>query len=127
MGSPSSCSPFTNLGSDPEQKYFADGVTDDLTTDLSRIDESFVIAPATARTYKGKAVDAKEVGRELGVRYVMEGSVRRPEIRFALTRSSSMRQRAPSSGQTASRAIGPSQCRCRMRLPRAWPEASMSP
>jgi adenylate cyclase len=69
--------PFTNLGKDPEEDYFADGITDDLTTDLSRIDDSFVIAPNTARTYKGKAVDARQLGRELGVRYIMEGSLRR--------------------------------------------------
>jgi hypothetical protein len=58
-------------------QYFADGITDDLTTDLSRISDSFFIAHNTARTYKGKPVDAKQVGRELGVRYVLEGSVRR--------------------------------------------------
>jgi TolB-like protein/class 3 adenylate cyclase/tetratricopeptide (TPR) repeat protein len=69
--------PFANLSSDPEQEYFADGITDDLTTDLSRISDSFVIAHNTAFTYKGKSVDAKQVGRELGVRYVIEGSVRR--------------------------------------------------
>jgi adenylate cyclase len=69
--------PFANLSSNPEQEYFADGITDDLTTDLSRISDSFVIAHNTALTYKGKPVDAKQVGRELGVRYVIEGSVRR--------------------------------------------------
>src|SRR5215813_1413390 len=69
--------PFANLSNDPEQEYFADGITDDLTTDLSRISDSFVIARNTAFTYKGKPVDAKRIGRELGVRYVLEGSVRR--------------------------------------------------
>jgi TolB-like protein/Tfp pilus assembly protein PilF len=69
--------PFTNLSNDPEQEYFADGITDDLTTDLSRISGSFVIARNTAFTYKGQSVDIKHVGRELGVRYVLEGSVRR--------------------------------------------------
>ena len=69
--------PFANLSNDPDQEYFADGITDDLTTDLSRIFDSFVIARNTAFTYKGKAVDAKQIGRELGVRYVLEGSVRR--------------------------------------------------
>jgi adenylate cyclase len=69
--------PFTNLSNDPEQEYFADGITDDLTSDLSRISDSFVIARNTAFTYKGKPVDAKQIGRELGVRYVLEGSVRR--------------------------------------------------
>jgi TolB-like protein/Tfp pilus assembly protein PilF len=69
--------PFTNLSNDPEQEYFADGITDDLTTDLSRISDSFVIAHTTAVTYKGKPVDVRQIGRELGVRYVLEGSVRR--------------------------------------------------
>jgi TolB-like protein len=69
--------PFANLSSDPDQEWFADGITDDLTTDLSRISGSFVIARNTAFTYKSKPIDAKQVGRELGVRYVLEGSVRR--------------------------------------------------
>jgi len=69
--------PFANLSNDPEQEYFADGVTDNLTTDVSRIDGSFVIARNTAFTYKGKAVDAKQIGHELGVRYIVEGSVQR--------------------------------------------------
>jgi adenylate cyclase len=69
--------PFANLSNDPEQEYFADGITDDLTTDLSRIQGSLVIARNTAFTYKGKPVDAKLIGRELGVRYVLEGSVQR--------------------------------------------------
>jgi TolB-like protein/class 3 adenylate cyclase len=69
--------PFANLSNDPEQEYFADGITDDLTTDLSRIAGSFVIARNTAFTYKGKPADVRQVGRELGVRYVLEGSVRR--------------------------------------------------
>jgi adenylate cyclase len=63
--------PFANLSNDPEQEYFADGITDDLTTDLSRIDGSLVIARHTAFTYKGRQVDVREVGRELGVRYVL--------------------------------------------------------
>jgi adenylate cyclase len=69
--------PFTNLSNDPDQEYFVDGITDDLTTDLSQISDSFVIARNTAFGYKGKAVDAKQIARELGVRYVLEGSVRR--------------------------------------------------
>jgi TolB-like protein len=71
--------PFTNLSNDPEQEYFADGITEDLTTDLSRITRSFVIARSTAFTYKGKSVDTRQIGRELGVRYVIEGSVRRSD------------------------------------------------
>ena len=69
--------PFENLSGDPEQDYFADGITDDLTTDLSHMADSFVIARDTAFTHKGKPVDAKAIGHELGVRYVLEGSVRR--------------------------------------------------
>ena len=69
--------PFASLAVDPEQEYFADAITDDLTTDLSRIADSFVIARTTAFTYKGKAVDVRQAARELGVRYVLEGSVRR--------------------------------------------------
>jgi len=69
--------PFANLSSDPDQQYFADGITEDLTTDLSRIADSFVISRNTAFTYRNKPVDAKQIGRELGVRYVLEGSVQR--------------------------------------------------
>jgi adenylate cyclase len=71
--------PFTNLSGDPTQDYFADGITENLTTDLSRLNGSFVIARNTAFTYKGKRVDAKEIGKELGVRYVLEGSVQRDQ------------------------------------------------
>jgi TolB-like protein/DNA-binding winged helix-turn-helix (wHTH) protein/cytochrome c-type biogenesis protein CcmH/NrfG len=69
--------PFINLSNDPHQQYFADGITDDLTTDLSRLTGMFVIARNTAFTYKDKPIDAKQIGRELGVRYVLEGSARR--------------------------------------------------
>jgi len=69
--------PFANIGADPEQDYFVDGVTESLTTDLSRISSAFVIGRHTAFTLKGKAVDLKQVGRELNVRYVLEGSVQR--------------------------------------------------
>jgi TolB-like protein len=67
--------PFTNLGGDKEQDYFVDGITEGLTTDLSRVPGAFVIARNTAFTYRDKARDARQIGRELGVRYVMEGSV----------------------------------------------------
>jgi adenylate cyclase len=73
--------PFANLSGDSNQDYFADGITENLTTDLSRIRKSFVIAPRTALTYRGKSVDAKEIGKELGVRYVVEGSVQRDQNR----------------------------------------------
>ena len=73
--------PFTNLSGDPNQDYFADGVTENLTTDLSRIRNSFVIARNTAFTFKGKKIDTKEISKELGVRYVLEGSVQRDQNR----------------------------------------------
>jgi adenylate cyclase len=73
--------PFTNLTNDPNQEYFADGVTENLTTELSRIHNSFVIARNTAFGFKGKNVDARNIGRELGVRYVLEGSVQRDQNR----------------------------------------------
>jgi TolB-like protein/class 3 adenylate cyclase/Flp pilus assembly protein TadD len=69
--------PFANLSDDREQQYFADGITEDLTTDLSRIPHMLVISRNTAFTYRDKPVDTKLIGRELGVRYVLEGSVRR--------------------------------------------------
>ena len=69
--------PFANFSNDPDLEYVADGITDDLTTDLSRISGGFVIARNTAFTFKGKPVDVKKIGRELSIRYVIEGSVRR--------------------------------------------------
>ena len=73
--------PFTNLSNDPNQDYFADGITENLTTELSRIHNSSVIARNTAFSFKGKSVDARDIGRELGVRYVLEGSVQRDGTR----------------------------------------------
>jgi adenylate cyclase len=69
--------PFANFSNEPGQQYFADGITDDLTTDLSRITDMFVIARNTAFTYRNKSANAKQIGRELGVRYVLEGGVQR--------------------------------------------------
>src|SRR6185437_15591075 len=71
--------PFANLSGDPAQDYFSDGITENLTTELSRIKDSFVIARNTGFTVKGKSVDAKEIGKALGVRYVLEGSVQRDQ------------------------------------------------
>ena len=73
--------PFRNLSGEPSQDYFADGVTENLTTDLSRIRNSFVIARNTAFTFKGKNIDTKEISKDLGVRYVLEGSVQRDQNR----------------------------------------------
>ena len=74
--------PFANLSNDPAQDYFADGVTESLTTDLSRLRGSFVIARNTAFSFKGKNIDVREIGKELGVRYVLEGSVQRDASRM---------------------------------------------
>jgi len=77
--------PFQNMSGDPEQEYFADGVVEDIITALSRFKSLFVIARNSSFTYKGKAVDIKQVGRELGVRYVLEGSVRKSAGRMRIT------------------------------------------
>ena len=77
--------PFINMSGDPEQEYFVDGVTESLTTDLSRISGSFVIGRNTAFTYKGKHVDLKQIGHDLNVRYVLEGSVQRAGSRMRVS------------------------------------------
>src|SRR5882757_5550046 len=77
--------PFENMSGEPEQEYFADGMVDDIITALSRFKSLFVIARNSSFTYKGKAVDMKQVGRELGVRYVLEGSVRKAGGRVRIT------------------------------------------
>jgi TolB-like protein/tetratricopeptide (TPR) repeat protein len=77
--------PFTNIGSDPEQDYFADGIVEEMITALSRMRSLFVIARNSSFTFKGRSVDVKEVGRELGVRYVLEGSVRKAARRLRIS------------------------------------------
>jgi TolB-like protein/Tfp pilus assembly protein PilF len=77
--------PFTNLTNHPDQQYFADGITEDLTTDLSRITDMLVISRNTAFTYKNTPIDSKQIGRELGVRYLLEGSVQRSGNRVRVT------------------------------------------
>ena len=77
--------PFDNLSADKEQEYFSDGVTEDIITDLSKISGLFVVARNSTFTYKGKAVKIRQVGEELGVRYVLEGSVRRSEDKIRIT------------------------------------------
>ncbi|HET6195012.1 MAG TPA: adenylate/guanylate cyclase domain-containing protein [Acetobacteraceae bacterium] len=77
--------PFQNMSGDPEQEYFADGMVEEITTALARVGSLFVIARNSAFTYKGRAVDVRHVGRELGVRYVLEGSVRRAGERLRIT------------------------------------------
>ena len=77
--------PFANLSNDPDQQYFADGITENVTTDLSRIVHSFVISRNTAFSYRNKPINTKQIGRELGVRYVLEGSVQRSGNRVRVT------------------------------------------
>ncbi len=77
--------PFANLSGDPQQDYFSDGITEDITTELSRFSELIVIARNSAFQYKGKAVDIRQIGQELGARYVLEGSVRRSGDRIRIT------------------------------------------
>ena len=86
--------PFQNMSGDPEQEYFADGMVEDIITALSRFKSLFVIARNSSFTYKGKAPDIRQVGRELGVRYVLEGSVRKAATVCASPASSSMPRRA---------------------------------
>ena len=77
--------PFTNMSGDPEQEYFTDGISEDIITELSRFPSLFVIARNSSFTYKGKSVDIKQVGKELGVRYVLEGSIRKAANRIRVT------------------------------------------
>ncbi len=77
--------PFVNMSQDPEQEYLSDGITEDITTDLSKISSLFVISRNSAFTYKGKAVKVQDISREMGVRYVLEGSVRRANDRVRIT------------------------------------------
>src|SRR5262249_43759511 len=77
--------PFQNMSGDPDQEYFADGVVEEITAALSRFRNLFVIARNSSFAYKGRAVDVKQVGRELGVRYILEGSVRKAGERLRIT------------------------------------------
>src|SRR5713101_4824017 len=77
--------PFTNMSDDPKQEYFSDGITDDLTTALSRLPDLFVIARTSAFTYKGKALKVQEISRQLGVKYVLEGRVRKADNQVRIT------------------------------------------
>jgi adenylate cyclase len=77
--------PFANLSGDPQQDYFSDGITEDIITELSRFSELLVIMRNSSFQYKGKAVEIRQVGRELGARYVLEGSVRRDGDRVRIT------------------------------------------
>jgi hypothetical protein len=113
--------PFTNLSNDPIQDYFADGVTENLTTELSRLHNSFVIARNTAFTFKGKNLDAKAIGRELGVRYVLEGSCSATPTACASTPSSLTPKAARIFGRIDSTKTWPSCSSSRMKWSRASP------
>jgi TolB-like protein/DNA-binding response OmpR family regulator len=96
--------PFSNIGGDPEQDQFVDGVTESLTTDLSRIRDALVIARNTAFTYKGKPVNVKMIGRELNIRYVLEGSVQRSGNRMRVGPAHRRRNRQSRLGRAVRRA-----------------------
>jgi len=94
--------PFQNMSGDPDQEYFADGIAEEIITALSRMRWLFVIARNSSFTYKGRAVDVKQVGRELGVRYVLEGGVRKSANRLGSLGSLSMPQPEHISGRIGS-------------------------
>ena len=96
--------PFENMSGDPEQEYFADGVVEEIITALSRFRQLFVIARNSSFAYKGRAVDVKLVGRDLGVRYVLEGSVRKAGSRVRITGQLSTRPAVPICGPIGSTA-----------------------
>ena len=108
--------PFQNMSGDPEQEYFADGMVEDIITALSRIKWLFVIARNSSFTYKGSAVDVKQVGRELGVRYVLEGSVRKAGNRVRITAQLIDATTGTMSGPSATTARWTTSSRCRIEM-----------
>ena len=118
--------PFANIGGGPEQEPFVDGVTESLTTDLSRISGALVIGRHTAFTYKVSRSTLKQVGRELNVRYVLEGSIQRSGNRLRVNVSSSTRRLAIIFGRSASISQWPTCSRCRTRSSRVWRDNSTS-
>ena len=112
--------PFAQIGGGPEQESFVDGVTENLTTDLSRIRGSFVIGRNTAFTYKNKSVNLKQIGRELNVRYVWRAAFSAAGTACASTSSSSTRPPAAISGPSGSTSRWPISSRCRTKSSRAW-------
>jgi TolB-like protein len=106
--------PFLNLSGDPEQEYFTDGVVEDIISALSRIRWLFVVARNSSFTYKGRTVDVKQVGRELGVRYVLEGSVRKAADRVRITGQLIDATTGGISGQTASKARSTTSSSCKI-------------
>ena len=116
--------PFQNMSGDPEQEYFADGMVEDIITALSRIRWLFVIARNSSFTYKGQAVDMKQVGRELGVRYVLEGACAKCGKRVRITAQLIEPRPARICGPTGSTARSKTSSSCRTRSPSASPASS---
>ena len=116
--------PFANIGGDPEQEYFVDGVTESLTTDLSRISGAFVIGRSTAFSYKGKSPDLRQIGRDLNVRYVLEGSVQRGGNRMRVNMQLIEAETGRTCGPSGSTSPSPTFLTCRMRSFRASPTGS---
>jgi adenylate cyclase len=112
--------PFTNMSGDPEQEYFADGIVEDIITALSRVRWFFVIARNSSFTYKGKPVDIRQVGRELGVRYVLEGSIRKLGSRVRIRVSSSRPRQATTSGLISLMATSQTFSSSKTKSPRRW-------
>ena len=112
--------PFSNMSGDPEQEYFADGITEDIITALSHHRWFFVIARNSTFVYKGHAVDVKQIARELGVRYILEGSVRRAGQRVRITASWSKRKLETTCGPNGSIATWPTSSLSRTKSRRAW-------
>jgi len=112
--------PFASLSGDPAQDYFVDGVTENLTTQISRMSDSLVIARNTAFTYKGRNVDAKEIGRELGVRYELEGSVQRDPGRLRVNAQLTTPRPARICGRTNSTKTWPTSSKCRIKWSPDW-------
>ncbi len=111
--------PFANLSGDPTQDYFADGITENLTTDLSRLSGSFVIARNTAFAFKGKNVDVREIGKELGVRYVLEGSVQRDQNEVRVNAQTP--RAVVICGRSVSTNLLPTSSACRTTSSPVWP------
>ena len=116
--------PFQNISGDPEQEYFADGMVEEISTALSRIRWLFVIARNSTFTYKGQAIDLKRVGRELGVRYILEGSVRKGGGRVRITAQLIEAETGAISGPNASTARSKTCSNCKTRSRSAWPVSS---
>jgi adenylate cyclase len=116
--------PFKNMSDEPQQEYFAEGITDDLTADLSRIEDSFVIAASTARTYRD--ADPKRVGRELGINYLLDGSVRRTGSSVRVNARLIDARTGAEIGRSASTATGRNQWSFRTLLPDDWRGGSIS-